>query len=301
MCYSRLVFPATSTMAPPPLLRFAPSPNGYLHLGHAYSALMNTRIAARLGGELRLRFEDIDTARCRREYAVEAMADLAWLGIRWSGPVWHQSNRFPAYRAALMDLDANGLLYPCFCTRGDIARAVASRPDWPRDPDGALLYPGTCRSLNRAERAARLAAGIGPARRLDMAAALRRLPVDLSWTEYRESETSSRVAADPASWGDAILARKDIPTSYHISVVVDDAAQGITDVVRGEDLFPSTSLHRLLQTLLGLAEPAYHHHALIRTPSGEKLSKSRGAAALRVMRQSGLTGAEVRRRLGFAL
>ena len=280
-----------------PALRFAPSPNGFLHLGHAYSALMNARIAARLGGTLHLRFEDIDTARCRPDYAAEALADLAWLGLTWQEPVWYQSSRFPVYRAALVRLEAEGLLYPCFCSRGDIARAVADRPQWPHDPDGAPLYPGTCRHRPPAERTALVAAGHRPALRLDMAAALRHCPPDLAWTEYGEGDVPRRVAADPGRWGDALLARKDVPTSYHLSVVVDDAAQGITNVVRGEDLFPATALQRLLHVLLDLPEPAYHHHSLIRDAAGEKLAKSRGAAALRDFRMKGVDFYDVWRRL----
>ena len=282
-----------------PALRFAPSPNGFLHLGHAYSALMNARVAARLGGTLHLRFEDIDTARCRPEYAAEAMADLAWLGLTWQEPVWYQSNRFPLYRAALARLEAMDLLYPCFCSRGDIARAVADRPEWPRDPDGAWLYPGTCRHRSPGERATLLAAGHRPALRLDMAAALRRCSPGFAWTEYSEGDIPRRVVTDPALWGDALLARKDIPTSYHLAVVLDDDAQGITDVVRGEDLFPATALHRLLQVLLGLSEPSYHHHGLIRDAAGDKLAKSRGAAALRDVRRAGADMGELRRSLGY--
>ena len=271
---------------PTPILRFAPSPNGFLHLGHAYSALMNARVAARLGGILRLRFEDIDAARCRPDYATEAMADLAWLGIEWQGPVVYQSARFPAYAAALARLRADGLLYPCFCGRGDVARAVADRPGWPRDPDGSPLYPGTCRGMAPAGQT-RLAGGEQAAWRLDMAAAQRRLPSNLGWTEFGEGDMPARVKAAPAAWGDALLARRDVLTSYHLSVTIDDAAQGITDVVRGADLHPATSLHRLLQVVLGLPEPAYHHHALILDHGGAKLAKSRSAPALRDMRLAG--------------
>ena len=286
---------------PTPILRFAPSPNGFLHLGHAYSALMNARVAARLGGILRLRFEDIDAARCRPDYATEAMADLAWLGVEWQGPVVYQSTRFPAYAAALARLRADGLLYPCFCGRGDIARAVADRPAWPRDPDGSPLYPGTCRVLTPAERKARSAAGLRSSLRLDMAAARRRPSPDLHWTEFGESDVPTRVRADPARWGDVLLTRKDVPTSYHLSVVVDDAAQAVTDVVRGRDLFAATALHRLLQVLLELPEPAYHHHELICGIDGSKLAKSRGAASLRTLRQNGVDPASLLQLAGSAL
>ena len=289
----------TPRMSASPALRFAPSPNGFLHLGHAYSALMNARIAARLGGTLHLRFEDIDTARCRPDYATEAMADLAWLGITWQEPVWYQSSRFPVYKAALARLEAENLLYPCFCSRGDIARAVADRSGWPRDPDGAPLYPGTCRGLSASERGARRSAGLQPALRLDMAAAQPRAGA-LFWTEFEEDVAPVRIRGAPAAWGDALLARKDVPTSYHLSVVVDDAAQGITDVVRGADLRAATSLHRLLQHLLDLPEPAYHHHSLIRDDGGGKLAKSHGAPALRDMRFRGADPDVIRRRLGFS-
>ncbi|MDX7952060.1 tRNA glutamyl-Q(34) synthetase GluQRS [Lichenihabitans sp. Uapishka_5] len=270
-----------------PILRFAPSPDGFLHLGHAYSALMNQRLADRLGGTLLLRFEDIDPARCRPEHVDESLADLAWLGIRWQGPVWQQSTRLPAYAVALAKLDTMGLTYPCFCSRGDIARVVETRPDWPRDPDASPLYPGTCRHLTAGTRTAWQAAGRPHGRRIDMAAALSHQPHPLGWTEYRETPEATRVAADPALWGDALLARKDVATSYHIAVVVDDAAQAITDIVRGEDLFAATSLHRLLQALLRLPEPAYHHHRLIRDLSGNKLAKSRNSATLRSLRHAG--------------
>lgn len=283
----------------PLVLRFAPSPNGFLHLGHAYSALMNRRVARRLGGTLRLRFEDIDVTRCRPEYESAALADLDWLGVAFAPPVTRQSGRFDAYRDALGRLRRDGLTYPCFCTRGDIARAVADRLDWPRDPDGAPLYPGTCRHLGAAARDARLAQGVPAGLRLDMAAALARSPDALAWAEYREGPEPATVRANPACWGDVLLARKDVPTSYHVSVVVDDGAQGVTDVVRGEDLLAATSLHRLLQALLGLPAPRYHHHALIRDAAGTKLSKSHGAPSLRDLRLAGTTAGSVRAQLGF--
>lgn len=254
---------------------------------------MNARIAERLGGTLLLRFEDIDTARCRPDYKEAALADLAWLGIRWQEPVWHQSERFPVYAAALERLEAEGLVYPCFCTRGTIARDVADRPDWPRDPDGSPLYPGTCRNLSAAVRADHKAAGARPAWRLNMQKAVRRCAQPLDWIEYRESLDPIRIPAEPEVWGDAVLGRRDIPTSYHIAVVTDDAAQGVTNVVRGMDLFPATGLHRLVQTLLDLPQPAYHHHALMRDGAGEKLAKSKGATALVRLRSEGATPEDI--------
>jgi glutamyl-Q tRNA(Asp) synthetase len=272
-----------------PVLRFAPSPNGYLHLGHAYSALMNRRVAQRLGGVLRLRFEDIDPVRCRPEYAQAALEDLAWLGIEFTPPILYQSGRLQAYREALQTLQRAGFVYPCFCTRGDISRAVAGRSDWPCDPDGAPLYPGTCRHLTAAERERRGRDGALMVQRLDMVAAFARCRPGLAWTEFREGVDPADVPAEPLRWGDAVLARKDVPTSYHLSVVVDDAAQSITDVVRGEDLFPATALHRLLQVLLGLQAPRYHHHRLRRDETGAKLSKTRQSASLHAMRLAGMS------------
>jgi glutamyl-Q tRNA(Asp) synthetase len=280
------------------VFRFAPSPNGLLHLGHAYSALMNQRLMQASGGTMLLRLENIDAARCLPAFEVAIEEDLAWLGIEWQPPVCRQSERFPLYRATLDTLDAMGLLYPCFCTRSDIARAISAKADWPRDPDGSPLYPGTCR--DRDDRDRLLAAGVPAGVRLDMRKALDLRRSRLTWTEWREGNQPRPVPANPAAWGDILLARKDIPTSYHVAVVTDDAAQGVTDVVRGEDLFHATGLHRLLQTLLNYPEPAYHHHSLILDPSGEKLSKSRNAPTLQALRQSGEQAGDVRRQLGFA-
>lgn len=279
--------------ATPGIFRFAPSPNGLLHLGHAYSALLNDRLARDCGGRLLLRIEDIDTVRARPSFEAAIFEDLAWLGLQWETPVRRQSAHFDDYARALDRLDALGLLYGCDCRRSDIARAAATRPDWPRDPDGAPHYPGFCREKIRRPAGAVLAAG-GVALRLDMQKALALAGRDLSW---REGEVC--VDADPARWGDVVLARKDTPASYHIAVVVDDALQGVTDVVRGRDLFHATSLHRLLQTLLDLPAPAYFHHALLRDAAGDKLAKSRGAESLRDLRRSGIDAAAVRARLGF--
>jgi glutamyl-Q tRNA(Asp) synthetase len=272
------------------VFRFAPSPNGFLHLGHAYSALLNFELARESGGRFLLRIEDIDLARAKPEYEAAIYADLAWLGLDWERPVRRQSEHFADYAAALEQLDARGLLYPCACTRGEIARAAGENP--PRDPDGAPLYPGTCRGKPRGHLREILAVG-GVALRLDMAKALELLGAEaqaLSWREHAEGE----IAADPKRWGDVVLARKDTPTSYHLAVVVDDALQGVTDVVRGADLKPATGLHRLLQCLLGLPAPSYRHHALLLCAEGEKLSKSRRSKTLRDLRAEGLSAAAVR-------
>jgi glutamyl-Q tRNA(Asp) synthetase len=288
-----------------PVFRFAPSPNGYLHLGHALSALMNYDMARAQGGRFLLRIEDIDRTRCRPAYEQAIYEDLAWLGIAWDEPVRRQSEHSDSYRAALAQLDAQALLYPGFESRGEIAALVAARgADWPRDPDGTPLYPGKAKRLTTAERDRRIAAGEPYALRLDMAAAMAAAVARtgvLSWTETGagpagESET---VCAVPAAWGDVVLARKDVPTSYHLSVVVDDALQGVTHVVRGQDLFWSTSVHRLLQTLLGLPEPVYHHHRLILDADGRKLSKSTMATGLHELRSQGASPADIRRMVGL--
>jgi glutamyl-Q tRNA(Asp) synthetase len=281
-----------------PVFRFAPSPNGFLHLGHARSALLNFTLARDSGGRFLLRIEDIDTGRARAEFEAAIYEDLAWLGLEWEAPVRRQSDHFDDYACALERLDAMGLLYACDCTRADIAHAAAVRPAWPRDPDGAPHYPGTCRAKPRRPARDVLAQG-GVALRLDMGKAMSALASErLSWIE-NEPGGASRVAADPAQWGDVVLARKDTPASYHIAVVVDDALQGVTDVVRGCDLFHATSLHRLLQRLLDLPEPRYRHHDLILDEDGEKLAKSRGSATLRELRSAGVSAEEVRRRVGF--
>jgi glutamyl-Q tRNA(Asp) synthetase len=294
------------------VFRFAPSPNGFLHLGHAFSALMNFNLARECGGRFLLRIEDIDRARSKPEYEAAIYQDLSWLGLDWERPVRRQSEHFCDYADALERLDALGLLYACDCTRGDITRHAAE--DSPRDPDGALLYPGTCRS--KAHRPAReiLAQG-GTALRLDMGKALKLAPsgvfsseVDagsrgenttrqgnLAWNEHG----AGAIPAEPERWGDVVLARKDTPASYHLAVVVDDALQGVTDVVRGEDLFPATGLHRLLQHLLGLPAPNYRHHRVLRDAEGDKLSKSRMSRTLRDLRAEGASPAEVKAMAGF--
>ncbi|MCK9908659.1 tRNA glutamyl-Q(34) synthetase GluQRS [Microbacteriaceae bacterium K1510] len=287
----------------PPVFRFAPSPNGYLHLGHALSALLNADMARKAGGRLLLRIEDIDATRCRPEYEQAIYEDLGWLGIDWEKPVHRQSEHFDDYRAALAKLEAQGLVYPSFESRAEIAAMVAARDArslGPRDPDGAPLYPGAAKTMSPDERARRLASGAPYALRLDMAAALAHAGA-LTWQETGAGPAgeTGTIAADPAAWGDVVLARKDTPTSYHLAVVTDDAAQGITDVVRGQDLFHATALHRLLQALLGLPAPRYHHHRLLLDADGRKLSKSTQATGLRELRAQGLTAAGIRQLVGL--
>ena len=341
----------------PPVFRFAPSPNGYLHLGHALSAFLNADMARAAGGRLLLRIEDIDATRCRPEYEAAIYEDLRWLGLAWEEPVRRQSQYLERYRAALHKLEALGLVYPSFESRAEIAALVAEREAhgaWPRDPDGAPRYPGAAKSMSAAERARRIASGAPYALRLDMTAAIARIssftsPLEGEVAHPRDGEDkreggvqhagwerlntplpipppqggreeitvrdrsltfietgsgpsgeTGAVAADPAAWGDVILARKDVPTSYHLAVVVNDAAQGVTDVVRGRDLFHATSVHRLLQMLLGLAEPRYHHHRLLLDAGGRKLSKSTEATGLRELRARGVTPRDIRRLAGLA-
>jgi glutamyl-Q tRNA(Asp) synthetase len=287
----------------PPVFRFAPSPNGYLHLGHAYSALLNFDLARQAGGRFLLRIEDIDPARCRPEFETAVYEDLAWLGIAWETPVRRQSEHLADYREAVEKLSAQGLVYPSFESRAEIATLVAEREalaPWPRDPDGAPLYPGAAKSLSADTRARLLESGAPYALRLDMAAACARAG-ELGWIERGEGPggEAGAVAARPESWGDVILARKETPTSYHLSVVIDDALQGVTEVVRGEDLFWSTSVHRLLQRLLGLSQPAYRHHRLVRDAAGRKLSKSTEATGLRELRARGAMPGDIRRMAGL--
>ncbi len=285
------------------ILRFAPSPNGYLHLGHAYSALLNDDRTRELGGRLLLWIEDIDRERCRPDYEAAIYEDLRWLGISWQEPVRRQSEHFADYEAALAKLEAQGLIYPSFESRAEIAAMVEDldrHGGWPRDPDGVPIYPGRARKLSVAERARRREAGEPFALRLAMDAAVARAGV-LTWTETGVGPhgQSGTITAAPQRWGDVVLARKEAPTSYHLAAVVDDALQAVTDVVRGQDLFWSTSIHRLLQALLGLPEPTYHHHKLILDESGTKLSKSTQATGLRELRQSGATPRDIRRMVGL--
>jgi glutamyl-Q tRNA(Asp) synthetase len=287
----------------PPVFRFAPSPNGYLHLGHAYSALLNADLARQSCGQLLLRIEDIDPARCRPEFEAAIYEDLGWLGITWQQPVRRQSEHLADYGAALDTLTALGLVYPSFESRAEIARLVAQRDhagEWPRDPDGAPLYPGTAKQLSSGERAGLIEQGAPYALRLDMSVALARAG-ELAWSEQGEGPAGERglVVANPQAWGDVILARKETPTSYHLSVVIDDALQGVSEVVRGADLFHATSVHVLLQKLLGLRQPVYRHHRLLMDDSGHKLSKSTRATGLRALRAAGATPDDIRRRVGI--
>jgi len=285
------------------ILRVAPSPNGYLHLGHAYSALLNYDMARELGGRLLLRIEDIDASRCRPEYEAAIYQDLGWLGISWDESVRRQSEQFDDHRAALVKLEAQDLIYPSFESRSEIAALVAARDrqgHWPRDPDGVPLYPGRARKLPAAERERRRRAGEPFALRLAMDAAVARAGV-LTWSEtgLGPQGQTGLVTAAPHMWGDVVLARKEVPASYHLAVTVDDALQDVTDVVRGQDLFWATGIHRLLQVLLGLPEPVYHHHKLILDADGRKLSKSTQATSLRALRAAGATPADVRRMVGL--
>jgi len=285
------------------ILRFAPSPNGYLHLGHAYSALLNHDRAREIGGRVLLRIEDIDTSRCRSEYEAAIYEDLDWLGVSWQQPVRRQSEHFDDYQTAIAELEARRLIYPGFESRNEISALVAERDRqgrWPRDPDGVPLYPGCARKLSPAERDRRRNAGAPFALRLASDAAVARAGV-LSWTETGagpQGQTGS-VTAVPQMWGDVVLARKETPTSYHLAVAIDDALQGVTDVVRGQDLFWSTSIHRLLQALLGLPEPIYHHHKLILDADGRKLAKSTQATSLRELRAAGASAVDIRRMVGL--
>lgn len=272
--------------------RFAPSPTGYLHLGHAFSAMTAWRRARAGGGRFLLRLEDIDTGRCRPAFATAILDDLQWLGLDWDGAVRAQSRHFPDYAAVLDNLAARDMLYPCFCTRTDIAREVEAAAGAPHAPDGSMLYPGTCRRLSADERAGRISSGHPYAWRLDV----RRADVAPLWFE---EEGEGAIRCDPAAFGDVVLARKDTPASYHLCVTHDDALQGVTLVTRGEDLKSATHLHRLLQTLMGWPVPAYAHHRLLTDPAGRRLAKRDRAVTLRDLRASGVTPRDVRTMVGF--
>jgi len=283
-----------------PVFRFAPSPNGELHLGHALSALIAYERARAAGGRFLLRIEDIDKGRSRQRFVAGILAELAWLGIAWEEPVVFQSRRLSAYRTASERLERMGLLYPCFATRTEIEAAASSG----RDPDGAPLYPGLYKGRDPAEIARRRAAGEPHALRIDMEAAIGAASVKLArtplrFTELDEDGAPQTIEARPERWGDAVLVRKDTPASYHLAVVIDDAWQGVTHVTRGRDLYPATDLHRLLQVLLDLPAPLYQHHRLITDEAGRKLAKSARDTSLRSLRQSGLTPAGIRRLIGF--
>lgn len=297
-----------------PVFRFAPSPNGHLHLGHAFSAMLNFEAAKETGGRFLLRLEDIDTARCTSALERDLLEDLRWLGLDWEEPVLRQSRHFEDYGLALKTLNDLGLTYRAYLTRAEVKRYVGEQEDagtnWPRDPDGAPLYPGDRAVLSEDQRRTREVSGLPFAIRLDMRAALEFVGRPLTWCEcganVSKCAASARyenqtVDADPACWGDVILARKDTPTSYHISVVVDDARQGITDAMRGMDLYHATSVQRLLQTLLCLPEPRYHHHRLLLAKDGRKLSKSDHDTSLRELRIQGASPLDIRRRVAHVM
>jgi glutamyl-Q tRNA(Asp) synthetase len=279
-----------------PVFRFAPSPNGRLHLGHAYSALFTWDAAAKLGGAAILRIEDIDLERCKPEFEAAIYDDLHWLGLDWPEPVMRQSERFAVYSEVAGRLRDMDLLYPCFCTRTEVAeRATGS------DPDGTPLYPGTCRHLTEADVAERFAQGRTAQHRLDTGKAVARTDA-LSFTVLGPSilDRPQIRFAEPQRWGDVVLQRKETPTSYHLSVIVDDAAQAITHVTRGRDMEAATDIHILLQFLLGYPSPTYTFHRLILGDDGRKLAKSKGSPTLASLRDEGWTAAEIRRHLGFA-
>jgi glutamyl-Q tRNA(Asp) synthetase len=279
-----------------PVLRFAPSPNGLLHLGHAYSALYSWHAATLLGGTVLLRIEDIDAERSKPEFTQAIFEDLHWLGLDWPEPVMQQSARLDIYAAAGNRLRDQGLLYPCFCSRSDIAAAATDT-----DPDGAPLYPGTCRHLDRGEQITRLERDDPVQFRLDTEGAIERTGM-LTFTAVGPLVTDRPQVryARPQRWGDVVLQRKGTPTSYHLSVVVDDAAQGVTHVTRGRDMEAATDIHVLLQMLLGLPSPIYNFHRLILDDAGKKLAKSRGSESLADLRTKGWTPQDVRRAVGFS-
>ncbi len=281
---------------PTTVTRFAPSPSGFLHLGHAHSALFAEARARAAGGRFLLRIEDIDIGRCRLEFEAALLADLAWLGLRWDAAPERQSERLETSRAALAALRARGLLYPCFCTRKEIQAEIARAASAPQGPDGPL-YPGICRALGAAAGQERIAAGEAHALRLDMARALT-LPEarGLTWQDRARGEQ----VAQPAQFGDVVLARKDIGTSYHLAVTLDDARQGVTLVTRGSDLFDASHLHRLLQALLGLPVPEWHHHRLVTDAAGRRLAKRDDDQSIRALKASGRSPEEVRGLAGFA-
>ncbi|MBX2806088.1 MAG: tRNA glutamyl-Q(34) synthetase GluQRS [Hyphomicrobiales bacterium] len=292
---------------PMPVLRFAPSPNGYLHLGHAYSALFTWRTAEAMNGQFLIRIEDIDTSRARVEYEAAIFDDLAWLGISWEQAVRRQSEHLAFYSDYLGQLSALGLIYPCFATRREIAIAAKARSTPPsRDPDGAYLYPGLHKNMPDEERQARIASGQSYALRLDMEKAIARAnamnggPICFrSLSPDDKGLPVSTSTARPERWGDVVLARKETPASYHLAVVADDALQGVTHVTRGADLLAATDIHRLLQILLNLPEPVYCHHPLVLDETGRKLSKSHGDKSLQSLRAEGRTREDIVRLAGL--
>ncbi|MDO8288134.1 MAG: tRNA glutamyl-Q(34) synthetase GluQRS [Parvibaculum sp.] len=289
--------------------RFAPSPNGWLHLGHAFSAFFAHSTAIELGGRFLLRIEDIDIGRCRPEYVQGIYDDLTWLGLTWEMPVRRQSEHFADYDAALKRLRTMGLAYQCFATRKEITDAIEAsgigHARWPLDPDGAPLYPGLYKDLDPTELNRLMWEGRTYAWRLDMEKALAKAEEinggPITFLEEGEGPRGQkgRLPIDPMRYGDVIIARKDVPTSYHLAVTVDDAIQKVTVVTRGQDLFPATYVHRVLQVLLGLPEPRYRHHSLIRDETGRRLSKTAKDQGLRELRLGGATPADIRHLIGL--
>ena len=285
--------------------RFAPSPNGELHLGHAYSALLNQKLARAAGGRLLLRIEDIDTTRCTPQFEAGMLADLKWLGLGWEEPVRRQSEHFAEYGTMLDRLIREELVYPAFMSRGEIRAFITDSErrgrDWPRDPDGVPLYPPADKALPVKERKRRIAENAPFAWRLDVGTAMARVGKNLAWAEFVDETLSATrsVEARPQDWGDVIVARRDIPTSYHLAVVMDDALQGVSHVVRGQDLFSATGVQRLLQEILELPQPSYFHHRLILGPDGRKLSKSLKDTGLAALRDAGASPEDVRRMVGL--
>lgn len=277
---------------PPSVTRFAPSPTGYLHLGHAYSAQFGFEAARISGGRFLLRIEDIDPTRCRPEFELGITEDLRWLGLRWDGLVRRQSSHLATYGNALRRLREQGVVYPCFCTRRQIKAEIESAGQAPHGPAGDAAYPGICRALSPAEGSRRIAAGEAYALRLDVALALEHTG-PLSWFDHR----AGTIAADPLSLGDVVLARKDAPGSYHLAVTLDDHLQGVTLVTRGEDLFHATHMHRLLQALLGLRTPRYYHHNLVADGRGQRLAKRNQATTIRYLREHGWSPDDIWRSL----
>ena len=284
-----------------PVYRFAPSPNGRLHLGHAYSALFTADAAKKAGGRFLLRMEDIDLPRCRGEFVDGILEDLSWLGLTWEEPVRRQSEHFEVYKEALARLEAIGVLYPCYATRSEIREAVASKPGHPHDPDGSPVYPGLYRDRDPAEAEERpFALRINHALAIKMACDKLGARPTFQETGTGPAGETGTLTVTPEIWGDVVLGRKDIGTSYHMAVVVDDALQGVTHVTRGQDLFASTHIHRVLQILLGLPEPVYCHHGLIDDGTGRKLSKSANDESLKSLREAGVRPEQIRDALGFA-
>ncbi len=285
-----------------PVFRFAPSPNGELHLGHVLSAWVGHEMARRMGGRFLLRIEDIDQQRSRAHYETQIRDDLQWLGLEWEEPVWRQSDRFSVYAQAARQLRDQGLLYPCWATRRELDEAAAAKNSG-ADPDGVPLYPGLDKGMAPQDLAQRLASGEPYALRLDMerarAEVARRLAgADLTFVELDAALGQHVIRAAPERWGDAVIVRKDTPASYHLAVVIDDAAQGVTHVTRGQDLYAATDLHRMLQVLLDLPAPLYHHHPLLLDGEGRKLAKSNRSTSVRALRDSGHSALDVLRLAG---